>query len=316
MDRHAAPDYQESSAAESLEATTELIAYIRSLQPHGETALVHPILTPRFALCCTNNLLTGLGKLAASDSTLAIQTHIAENQGEITMTRKLFPECSSYADVYDHYGLLSERTILAHGCLLDDGEFDLIRKRNAGISHCPTSNFNLRSGVAKVGEMLDRGIKVRALTNVKLGLNHSFNTLFQVGLGTDVSGGFSPSILTEVRHASIASKVLAFQSPPKPVNLEGPPKFAGSQLPISALLHMATLGGAFLCNLESQIGNFLPGKQFDALLVSLTDENGNPGTWWRSGETKYDTLLERFLFCGDDRNIKSVWVKGRSLLQS
>ena len=72
----------------------------------------------------------------------------------------LFPERTSYADVYDHFGLLSERTILAHAVHLEESEVELIKARGCGISHCPTSNFNLRSGMARIGELLDRGIKV------------------------------------------------------------------------------------------------------------------------------------------------------------
>lgn len=49
----------------------------------------------------------------------------------------------------------------------------------------------------------------------------------QVGLGTDVSGGFSPSILTAIQHASIASKIIAMQhdqsSPPSLLFLPPPP---------------------------------------------------------------------------------------------
>lgn len=101
-----------------------------------------------------------LGQIAKDDPTLMIQTHISENKAEIAFTKELFPTCESYAAVYDKFKLLNERTILAHAVWLDEKELDLVRDRKAGISHCPTSNFNLNSGMARVGEMLDRGIKV------------------------------------------------------------------------------------------------------------------------------------------------------------
>ena len=148
MDRNCPEHYREPSAKHSLESTKELINYIRSLN----SDLIHPVLTPRFAISCTSELLRGLGDMAESDETLAIQTHMAE--------KELFKGCKSYADVYDQHGLLCERTILAHAVHLDDHELELVKKAGAGISHCPTSNFNLRSGMANVGEMLDRGIKV------------------------------------------------------------------------------------------------------------------------------------------------------------
>lgn len=168
---------------------------------------------------------------------------------------------------------------------LTDEELDLIKTREAGISHCPTSNFNLSSGVAPVGSWLDRGIKV--------------------GLGTDVSGGFSPSILTAVQHASIASKVVSLNGGGKD---KGP--FTGRQLTIPALLFLATLGGAQVCDLASTVGSFEPGKAFDALLVNTDESAGNPGLWV-AGESSVETRLEQFLFCGDDRNVKEVYVQGR-----
>jgi guanine deaminase len=73
----------------------------------------------------------------------------------------LFPSAPSYAGVYDAFGLLKNNTILAHAVHLSQEEIDLIKERDAGISHCPTSNFNLTSGVAPVGVFLDKGIKVK-----------------------------------------------------------------------------------------------------------------------------------------------------------
>lgn len=62
--------------------------------------------------------------------------------------------------MYDHYHLLRGNTILAHAVHLEEEELKLVKERESGISHCPTSNFNLTSGMAKVGVLLDRKIKV------------------------------------------------------------------------------------------------------------------------------------------------------------
>ena len=157
-------DYIEESAEVSIRDTQALIHHIRSLDHHsndGHEPLVQPILTPRFALSCSRDLLTRLGSLAASDPTLHIQTHISENEREIEETLKRFSEAKSYADVYDTHGLLRENTILAHAIHLTKDEVELIKQRKVGISHCPTSNFNLNSGIAPIGYFLDRGVKVR-----------------------------------------------------------------------------------------------------------------------------------------------------------
>jgi len=101
---------------------------------------------------------------------------------------------------------------------------------------------------------------------------------------------------------------------PTPTSESTPPQspFTTAQgLPIATLLYLATLGGASLCNLEDYIGSFEPEKQFDALYVSLR-KGGNPAVWFEEGrDEKLPQQLERFLFGGDDRNIRKVWVKGR-----
>ncbi|KAF8458719.1 hypothetical protein JB92DRAFT_2779949, partial [Gautieria morchelliformis] len=130
--------------------------------------LLRPILTPRFALSCTDDLLSGLGKLAAehpvprhpprctSDPHPHIflsNTHLREHHGN-TCDCVAIPAHASYAALYNNLSLLGPTTILAHGCHLSDTELALVKKRR-GISHCLTSNFNLRSGVARVGEWID-----------------------------------------------------------------------------------------------------------------------------------------------------------------
>jgi len=162
MDRNCPDYYVEPSAEESLESTEALIAYIQTLPctASGE-ALVHPIITPRFAISCTDELLTRLGDLAETVPHVPIQTHISENPKEIEETLELFPNASSYAEVYDQFKLLRNNTVLGHGVYLTDEELELIVARGAGVAHCPASNFNLSSGMAKVGKMLDYGVKVQ-----------------------------------------------------------------------------------------------------------------------------------------------------------
>lgn len=174
MDRNSPDYYVEPSAEDSVATTQALISYIRGLTPNPHTALVQPILTPRFAISCTPELLSSLGDVAKADPSLTIQTHISENDSEIVFTKTLFPphilpadslaaknKHTTYAGVYDAYGLLRRNTVLAHAVHLEEEEVEIIKLRNAGVSHCPTSNFNLRSGCARVGHLLDKGIKVR-----------------------------------------------------------------------------------------------------------------------------------------------------------
>jgi len=167
MNRNSPDYYVETSAEASLSDVRELIAYIRAL-PHPPTAPNHEprvqaIITPRFAISCTDDLLSELGNLATSEPDIRIQTHISENPSEVSYTQELFPSAPNYAGVYNMFGLLKHNTILAHAVHLSQDEMDLIKAKDSGISHCPTSNFNLSSGMAPVGVFLDMGIKVIAV---------------------------------------------------------------------------------------------------------------------------------------------------------
>lgn len=128
-------------------------------------------------------------------------------------------------------------------------------------------------------------------------------------------------MLNAIQNASIASKVCAFQNRGH-VHSSAPKKFANKPLPIPALLYLATLGGAAVCDLDKQIGSFAAGKGFDVLFVDVRNTAGNPSLWGVSeGEqlpatteerkALLDGWLERFFFCGDDRNIDKVYVQGR-----
>ena len=161
MNRECPDEVKEPDVVTALAETKEIIKYIRSLN----SDLVYPIVTPRFAISCTDELLHGLGEIVKRDEQLAVQTHIAENTEDYAKTMRLFPHCKSFADVYHHFGLLNERTILAHGVYLNNTDLCIIKESKSGVSHCPTSNFNLTSGMARVGEILDRGIKVITLVS-------------------------------------------------------------------------------------------------------------------------------------------------------
>ncbi|KAF7323100.1 hypothetical protein HMN09_00090200 [Mycena chlorophos] len=284
MDSNCPDHYKEPTVETSIAATKDLISHISRLPD----SLVYPILTPRFAISCSAPLLKGLGDVAAADPSLAIQTHISENPSEVAFTRSLFPQHTSYAHTYAESGLLRSNTILAHAVHLTEDEIELIHQSGAGISHCPTSNFHLKSGVAPIGRYLDRGIKV--------------------GLGTDVSGGYSPSMLSAIQNASIASKVIEMNFREKSSGPPSPTQFTDKQLSMETLLYLATLGGAAVCNLEKIVGSFAVGKSFDALLVNVGNEARNPGIWGSAGSALGSVRghLEQFLWGGDDPQITLV----------
>jgi guanine deaminase len=275
------PDFYRDVSAETAVADTRAtISHIAEIDPSN--ALVTPIITPRFAPSCTSELMHGLGALQ-KETGLPVQTHISENKSEVELVGKLFPTHTSYAHVYDDHGLLGPKTILAHAVHLSEEEVDLIKKREGKISHCPASNSAITSGTAKVRKLLQKGI--------------------DIGLGTDMSGGYSPSILEAVRQALLVSRHVA---------MEGGDE---SKLSIEEVLHLSTRGGAKVVGLEKTIGGFEVGMEWDAQLICLGEvESGeeiNSGPVDIFGWESWPDRIAKWVFNGDDRNTLAVWVKGR-----
>lgn len=315
------PDYRDDSAEESLTATKATINYIKAMDPKG--TLVKPIITPRFVPTCTRPSLENLGRLAASYTPpLHIQTHISENINEVALVQELFPESSSYAGVYDTYNLLTPRTILAHAVHLTADERRLILERDSKISHCPASNSALGSGIAPVRTFLDDGLTV--------------------GLGTDVSGGYSPSILEAARQACLVSRLLghttAFAGQEKHHHCNGnahseakaEDETGREKLSVEESLYLATRGGAAVIDMADDLGGFDKGMIFDAQMIQLgcvsqekpetllNEPAGKnlvrPGTFSNVdifSTENWEERVHKWVWGGDDRNVKAVWVGGR-----
>ncbi|KFH45389.1 guanine deaminase-like protein [Hapsidospora chrysogenum ATCC 11550] len=281
MDRGSPEYYIDDSAPESIAVTKECISHIRSIDPSG--SLIRPILTPRFAISCTPELLTSLGALAQADPSLPIQTHFNEAEQEKSATLSLFPEFTDEVSLYRSFNLLTPRTILAHCTIMTDDETARLRELDCGVAHCPTANMTVGGGfmAAPVRDFLERGMKV--------------------GLGTDSGGGYSSSMLDAMRHALVAS--FAREA------LYGD---RAKGLTLDEVFWMATLGGAKVVGLGEEVGNFEVGKQFDAVVVDMSDERGGVNTPLEDADL-VRVRLEKFIMTGDDRNIAEVFVKGRSV---
>ncbi|XP_041756565.1 guanine deaminase [Coregonus clupeaformis] len=241
--------------------------------------LVRPVVTPRFAPSCSSALLGHLGEIAQNNH-LHIQSHISETKEEVKLVKELFPDYDSYTDVYHRHNLLTDKTVMAHGCHLTDGELKLFRETGASVAHCPNSNISLCSGMLDVRRVLNHKVKL--------------------GLGTDVAGGYSPSMLDAVRRTLDTSKALTIQDTQY------------HTLTFEEVFRLATLGGSQALSLDEHTGNFEVGKDFDALRVN-TDAAGGPIDQINHGEDP-KVLLEKFLNLGDDRNIAEVYVAGKRVV--
>jgi guanine deaminase len=281
MNRNSPDWYRDASVPDSLRETRELIHHVQQLDPDNH--LVKPILTPRFAITCEPELLNGIGVIAHEHPDLPIQTHFNEAKQEIDFTKQLFPDFETEADLYEQYGLLNNRSILAHCIFLEEGELRRIQELGCGVAHCPIANTTMQEFmIAPIREYLRRGIKV--------------------GLGTDSGGGYSSSILDAMKQAFIVSNAQQTFT-----------KGRDAALSLRECFFLATLGGAQVCGLDHRIGNFAVGKEFDALEIHSIDLD-RPGVMSPvEEEDSIQVIFEKFLMTGDDRNIVKVYVSGRSV---
>ncbi|KAJ2906349.1 Metallo-dependent hydrolase [Zalerion maritima] len=290
MDTELSPStYRDLSAEDSIEASVLSAEFCGKIDP-ARKALV-PILTPRFAPSCTPKLLSMLGDLAR-ERDLPIQTHISENPSEVALVASVFPGSRDYADVYDAANLLTPKTVLAHCVHLTPRERRTVLARGCGVSHCPASNSSITSGECPVRSLLDDGIS-------------------KIGLGTDVSGGFSPSVLVSARQALLVSRHVAMKTGND-----------ADKLSVEEVLYLATRGGAEVMALGSSAGSFEVGKSWDAQFVRVGSVNASGTGSSDAGEhatgpvdlfgtETWEEVLQKWLFTGDDRNTRSVWARGR-----
>ncbi len=263
MDRNA-PDYLTDTADSGYQQSKALIE-----RWHGKGRL-HYAVTPRFAPTSSPAQLTLAGQLLQEYPDLYLQTHLSENLKEIEWVKALFPERKNYLDVYDHYQLLGERSVLAHGVHLCDEECQRLAETGSAIAFCPTSNLFLGSG----------------LFNLPQAERFKVN----VGLGTDVGGGTSFSLLQTLNEAY---KVMQLQ---------------GHKLDPFKSFYLATLGGARALRLQDRIGTLQPGRDADFVVL---DYHATPLLKYRISQARdFAEVLFVLLTLGDDRTVERTYAAG------
>lgn len=268
MDRNAPPELLEEPQR-SFDQSRELIE-----RWHGRGTLRYAI-TPRFAPSCSEDLLELAGRLHEEYPDVYVHTHVSENRGELRWVADLFPWARDYVDVYDRFGLLSEKTILAHGVHLSDRELGVLQERGAGISHCPNSNLFLGSGLFPLRRIVAAGIPV--------------------GLGSDIGAGTTPSMFNAMSDTYKVQQVRDVSMSP------------------FDLWYFATLGGARLLSLESETGSLEVGKDADFLVLDL-DATPLLSLRSHDVESVED-LLAGCIFMGDERIVRRVFIQGEEVLR-
>jgi len=228
-------------------------------------------LTPRFAPTSTRAQLDATGALMRNDPSLWLQTHLAENTGELDWVAELFPGSRDYLEVYEQSGLVGPRSTFAHGIHLDQEMRGRLAARGANLAFCPSSNLFLGSG------LFDR------LAAREAGLAISYAS--DVGGGTDLSG--------------LATLKAAYQVG----QLRGQPLTAWQGF------YGLTLGNARALSLDDNIGRLAPGMEADVVVLDPAATPLMARRTARSqslGETLFALMM-----LGDDRTVAETWVGGR-----
>ncbi len=263
MDRNC-PDFVRDDVDSAERDNRELIA-----RWHGKDRLGYS-LTPRFAPTSTPAQLALTARLIREFPGLHMQTHLAENKDEIKWVGELFPEADDYYDVYARAELVGPRALFAHCVHMSDANFARMAKAGDAIAFCPTSNLFVGSGLFDLKRARAAGVKV--------------------GIGTDVGGGTSYSML---RTLAEAYKVLQLNG----INLD----------PMRAF-HLATLGGADALGLAGGIGNFEAGKEADFVVLDL---EATPVLARRTGIAgSLEERLFALMTLGDDRSVFATHLLG------
>ena len=263
MDRHA-PDGLRDDVVQAERDCTELIA-----RWHGKDRLAYAV-TVRFAPTSSPEQLAMAGRLCAAHPGVYMQTHLAENHAEVRWVQQLFPQARSYLDVYAQAGLLTPRSVFAHGIWLDEADHAALREAGALIAHSPSSNLFLGSGLFPWRAVEAAGVAV--------------------SVATDVGGGTSLCLL---RTLADAYKVQAL---------------AGERLTAWKGLYAATGGAAVGLGLQQEIGSLEVGCVADVCvwdwaLGAVAERRMEVARGLHEKVFAWMTL-------GDERNLVAAWVAG------
>jgi guanine deaminase len=271
--------YRDASPSAGVAASALSIEEIRAAD--AGRGLVQPIITPRFTPACTDALLEGLGELASATGAL-VQTHCSESDWAHGYSLDRFGTTDTTA--LERFGLLRDGTVLAHSNHVTDDDAALIVGHRSGIAHCPLSNAYFADAVLPVRHLIDAGVRV--------------------GLGTDVAGGASPSLLGQCHDAVTVSRLLR-DGVDRSLDRSAR-GVAGSAIDTTYAFWLATVGGASV--LGAPLGLIEAGRRFDAVLVDTSSRGGSLRVW--PGLDDPARTFEKIVRLAGPADITTVWVDG------
>ena len=263
MDRNA-PEALCDTAQSGYDDTKALIA-----RWHGQGRGLYAI-SPRFALTSTPAQMEASRALVAEYPDCYVQTHLSENDAEISYAMELYPDSPDYTGIYEDYGLLGPKTLLGHCIHLNHREAHVLADTGAVAVFCPTSNLFLGSGLFDRERLVKAGVRI--------------------GVATDIGGGTSYSML---RTLDEGYKVLQLR---------------GQRLTPFNSFYMMTLGNARSLGLEGTIGAVAPGNAADLVVLNAAATPAMALRMQTVTTLAEELFLLQTL--GDDRAIAEVYVSG------
>jgi guanine deaminase len=243
---------------------------------HKRGRLLYAV-TPRFAVSTSEAMLEVCGQLMHEFPDVRLQTHINENRQEIAELSRLFPWAPDYLAIYERYNLSGSRSVMAHNVHATPAEIERLADARTVIAHCPASNAALGSGCFALKRHVSAGVRC--------------------ALGTDVGGGLGFGMLKEGLHAYLMQRLV-----PDPEPLDA-----------ARLLYLATRAGADALGLETEIGDFRPGKAAD--FVYLRPPPGSVlEAVVRHAENPVQALSALFAMAGSE-TVREVRVEGQTVFR-
>lgn len=264
MDRNA-PAALLDTAQQGHDDTVDLIENY-----HGKRR-VEVAITPRFALTSTEAQMEASGALASAYPDCLVQTHLSENHGEIETVMGLYPWAHDYTDVYDHYGLLTDKALMGHCIYLNDRETTRMAEAGAVAVFCPTSNTFLGSGLFDRERLAAAGMRT--------------------AIATDIGGGTSWSMLATLGEGY---KVLNLQ---------------GQRWHMFHSFWQATLGNAQALGMADKIGTLDVGSEADFIALDAAATPAMLLRYDVVASLADELFLLQTL--GDDRCVAATYIAGK-----
>ncbi|SOC58065.1 guanine deaminase [Ornithinimicrobium cerasi] len=228
---------------------------------------------PRFSLSCTDALLASCAALQEEVEGLWFTSHLNENVVEVDAVRVLFEDADHYLHTYAEHGLVGRRSVFAHNVHPTHSELVELSAAGASVSHCPTSNSALGSGLFPLRAHVEHGVRV--------------------ALGSDVGAGTGFSLFKEGLQAYFMQQLLGAE---------------GLPLTAAHLLHLATTAGADALGLGDVVGQLSVGHEFDAVWLRPA-EGTTLDVALRHAHSPEEALAKAFAL-GTTADVRATWVAG------